>query len=56
LQIAEELLAVVAEWETSDVSDPGYEQLTDKAIAQLVRGRIKKKMNQMTMKSKGYHI
>ena len=29
---------VVAEWETSDINDPGYEQLSDEDIIQHVRG------------------
>ena len=37
--IPEELQAVVSEWEVSDVNDPGYEQLTDEAIVQYVRGQ-----------------
>ena len=38
LPIPEELNAVVAEWETSDINDPGYEQLSDEDIIQHVRG------------------
>jgi len=38
LPIPEELNAVVAEWETSDINDPGYEQLSDDDIIQHVRG------------------
>ena len=37
--IPEELQAVVSEWEVSDVNDPGYEQLTDEATVQYVRGQ-----------------
>ena len=34
-----ELQAVVSEWEVSDVNNPGYEQLTDEAIVQYVKGQ-----------------
>ena len=38
LPIPEELNAVVAEWETSGINNPGYEQLSDEDIIQHVRG------------------
>ena len=36
--IPEELNAVAAEWETSDINDQGYEQLSDEDVIQHVRG------------------